>query len=166
MTLRAASFPLLALLLLAAGSAFARSSDRNQPMTVDSDRNDCVLTDDGQCKFSGNVVIGQGTLDIRASTATAHRRNGEINRIVLTGSPVTLKQQMEDGTPMTANAKQIDYDLVNETLTLIGDFHITSPSGSNTGQKLIYNLRTGAIQGGGDGSRVRTVIQPRNAQGK
>ena len=51
-------------------------------------------------------------------------------------------------------------------LTLIGDFNIHSPSGSNSGQKMVYNLRTGAIQGGGDGSRVRTVIQPRNAQGK
>ena len=85
---------------------------------------------------------------------------------MLTGSPVSLKQEMEDGTPMTATAKQIDYDLANETLTLIGDFNIHSPSGSNSGQKMVYNLRTGAIQGGGDGSRVRTVIQPRNAQGK
>ena len=166
MTPRAPSLSLLVLLLLVVAGAHARSSDRNKPTTVDADRNDCYLTDDGQCKFSGNVVITQGTLNIKAGTATAHRRNGEINRLVLTGSPVSLKQEMEDGTPMTATAKQIDYDMANETLTLIGDFNIHSPSGSNSGQKMVYNLRTGAIQGGGDGSRVRTVIQPRNAQGK
>ena len=55
--------------------AQARSTDRNQPMTLDADSYDCNLADEnGKCRFSGNVVIEQGTLHITADCAEIHRR--------------------------------------------------------------------------------------------
>ena len=50
-------------------------------------------------------------------------------------------------------------DLINEVVTFIGNYTIKSPRGSNSGQKLVYNLRTGNMESGGDGTRVKTVIQ-------
>ena len=148
--------------LLLPGLAEARSSDRNQPMTLDSASYDCNLADEnGKCRFSGNVVIEQGTLHITAETADVYRRNGEPSRVVLSGRQATLRQQMDDGTTMNARADTIDYTISNETILLTGNYQVESPRGTNSGQRMTYNLASGNMTSGGDGSRVRTVLQPR-----
>ena len=155
-----AKLGLIALLL--PGLALARSSDRNQPMTLDSSSSDCNLTDEnGKCRFSGSVVIEQGTLHITAETADVYRSNGQPSRVVLSGSQVKLRQQMDDGTTMNARADTIDYNITSDTIVLTGNYSVESPRGSNSGQRMTYNLATGNMNSGGDGSRVRTVLQPK-----
>ena len=47
--------------LLLPNLALARSTDRNQPMELDADSQDCNVADgNSKCVFSGNVVIRQG----------------------------------------------------------------------------------------------------------
>lgn len=148
--------------LLAPGLAWSKSSDRNQPMTIDSTTSDCNMVDDnGKCRFSGDVVIVQGTLEIHADTADVIQKNGETERVVLTGRQATLKQQMDDGTWMNASADNMDYNVNSEVIILTGNYKVDSERGSNAGQRMVYNTRSGAMQSGGDGSRVRTVIQPK-----
>jgi lipopolysaccharide export system protein LptA len=150
--------------LLAHGAAHAKTSDRDQPMELDADGQDCNVADaNSKCVFTGNVVIRQGTLDVRASRAEVVRVNGDVSQVVLTGSQATMKQQMDDGTMMNARADRIVYEPSKQILTLTGNFKIESPQGSNSGQKMVYNMGTGQMQSGGDGTRVRTVIQPRTA---
>jgi len=141
--------------------AMAKSSDRSKPMTIDAGGQTGSIEGSGTTVLSGGVVVVQGTLEVRSTRGEIVMRNNDISRVIFTGSPATLKQQMEDGTPMTAIAERIDYDMANEVVTFMGNYSITSPKGSNSGQKMVYNLRTGNMQGGGDGTRVRTVIQPR-----
>ena len=95
----------LGLGLAAAGDAGARSSDRNRTMELESNRSSCGVDDTGACEFTGNVQISQGTLRISAAKATLHRNDGDVSRVVLTGSPVILRQQMDDGTPMTSRER-------------------------------------------------------------
>lgn len=161
-----ASVLLLAVALAAAAvatPAWGKSTDRNQPMFLDSDRQEGSVDGNGVNVWTGNVVVRQGTLDIRAQRAELHQRDGDPVRAVFTGSQAQLKQEMDDGTPVEMAADRIDYDLVTETVTLTGNYTVKSPRGSSNGQRLVYNLRSGNIQSGGDGSRVRTVIQPRAA---
>ena len=162
------SRPVDAIILLAmlslAGSAFARTSDRNQPMDAESDQNSCILSDAGQCVMTGNVRITQGSLDITAAKAVIYRANGDISRAVLTGGPAVLKQQMDDGTPMTAHAANVDYNLQNEVVVFTGNVELQQPRGTMNGQRVVYNLKTGAIDSGGSGSgRVKMRIMPKNA---
>ena len=141
---------------------WAKASDRNQPMTIDSTGSDCNLVgENGKCRFTGNVVITQGTLEIHADAADIIQKNGETDRVVLTGKQATLKQQMDDNTWMNARADTLDYSIASETIILIGNYKVESERGSNSGQRMTYNTRTGAMQSGGDGTRVRTVIQPK-----
>ncbi|WP_066097287.1 lipopolysaccharide transport periplasmic protein LptA [Xanthomonas massiliensis] len=156
----------VALVLLAAlvlpGMALARSSDRDQPMTIDASRNDCSQNgDDAKCRFSGDVVIIQGTLEIHADTADVYQTNGEVDRVVLNGKQATLKQQMDDGTTMHAQADNMDYKVSADTVVLTGNYQVQSQRGTNAGQRMVYNTRTGDMSSGGDGTRVRTVIQPK-----
>ena len=90
------------------------------------------------------------------------RKNGEVSRAVFTGKQAQLKQVNDDGTPVTATADRLEYDVLNDVITLTGNYKVTSPKGSNSGQKMVYNTKTGSMQSGGDGTRVRTVIQPKN----
>lgn len=154
----------LAAFLLAgcAGQVLAKSSDRNQEMVIDSGSADGSFADNGSTILQGNVVIIQGTLDIRASRGEIFMKNGEVSRAVFTGKPAQLKQVNDDGTPVTATADKLEYDVLNEIITLTGNYKVTSPKGSNSGQRMVYNTRTGAMQSGGDGTRVRTVIKPKN----
>jgi lipopolysaccharide export system protein LptA len=154
---------LAAALFACAGTAHARTSDRNQPMDTESQQNSCTLGDAGQCVMTGNVQITQGSLHIDAAKAVIYRDGGDISRAVLTGGPVVLKQQMDDGTPMTAHASNVDYNLRTEIVVFTGNVQLDQPRGSMSGQRVVYNLKTGAIDSGGEGNgRVKMRILPKN----
>jgi lipopolysaccharide export system protein LptA len=169
---RPASLPLSLLLpvsgLLAvamAGSALARSSDRNQPMDIDAGRQEGTFDGDSVNILSGGVSIRQGTLDIRSARAEITLVGGDPTRALLTGSPVVLKQQMDDGTPMTARAGRVDYNLRTEVVVFTGNVQIQQPRGSMSGERVVYNLQTGRVESGGEGNgRVKMRIMPRNAR--
>ncbi len=154
----------LAAFLLAGctGQALAKSSDRNQEMIIDSGSTNGSFSDNGSTVLQGNVVITQGTLDIRATRGEIFMKDGEVSRAVFTGKQAQLKQVNDDGTPVTATADKLEYDVLNDVITLTGNYKVTSPKGSNSGQRMVYNTRTGSMQSGGDGTRVRTVIKPKN----
>jgi lipopolysaccharide export system protein LptA len=153
-------------LLLVTGLALAKSADRNQPMYLDSDQQSGVMDGNSTTVLSGNVSLKQGTLDIAAQRAELTQRNGDPSSAVFTGKPVKLKQQLDDGSWMDAVADRVEYDMASETITFIGNYTVKSPRGSNSGQRMVYNTKSGNMESGGDGTRVRTVIQPKSAQDK
>ena len=152
------------LLLLPVADVVAKSSDRNQAMTIDSGSQSGNMEGNGKTVLGGGVVVTQGTLEIRSAAAEIHMDDGEISRSVFTGKQVKMKQQMDDGTWMDAQADRVEYDMKTETITFIGNYTVKSDRGSNSGQRMVYNTKSGNMQSGGDGTRVRTVIQPKSAQ--
>lgn len=158
-----------ALLLIAfvAAPAEARRSDRNQNMDVDAGQVVYPTDASGPTRWTHGVTITQGTLIIRADQADLHQtRGGDIARIVLRGSPATLRQELDDGTPMNVRANQIDYNHQTEVAVFTGGVRVEQPRGSMSGERVTYNMASGQVQGGGEGSgRVRMTIQPRAQQG-
>ena len=157
---------LAALLACVPAAVWAKSSDRNQDMTIESDGQNGDLNDNGVNVWTGNVVLKQGTLNISAARAELRQRNGDPSLAILIGKQAKLRQQLDDGTWMDATADRMEYDLSTDVITFIGNYCVKSDKGSNCGQKMVYNTKTSSIQAGGDGSRVRTVIKPRSAQNK
>ena len=158
----------LSLMLLAAVLPFdasAKTTDRNQPMDVDAGHTDALLTDDGDTVLSGGVTITQGTLNVQSDKATIYRKSGEISQVVLTGAPATMKQVNDNGETMTAHAARITYTLSNELIVLTGAVVIQQPRGTLRGENIKYDLKTGRLDGGGDGSRVKMRIMPKTAGG-
>jgi lipopolysaccharide export system protein LptA len=164
MPARRVRFPFVALFAAAAFiavPALARESDRNQPMDIESDHQEGTLDGNSVNTLSGNVVIRQGTLDIRATKADIHQNGGEVVRAVLTGNQASLKQQMDDGSPMTAKADRIDYNMSTDVVVLTGNYTVTTPRGSTSGQRLTYDLKSGRLESGGQtGERIKMTIQP------
>jgi len=156
---------LLAVMLgaLCAGTAAARSSDRQQAMDIEAGHQTGTLDDSQPTVLSGGVKIVQGTLKIDADRAVITLRDGEPVRSVLTGSQAVLRQQMDNGTPMTAKANQIDYDMVADVIVLTGNYTVTTQRGSTSGQRLTYNLKNGQVDsGGGADGRVKVRILPKS----
>ena len=123
-------------------------------------------SDTGQCVLTGNVHITQGTLDIQAGRAVVHRANGDIRRVQFAGSPVQLTQELDDGTTMNARAQNVDYDMATETVVFTGDALIDQPGRGNiSGGRIVYNMKSGQVQGSGEGDkgRVQDAVRAQGA---
>ena len=160
----AAKVLLAAFLTTIVAGAWAKSSDRNQDMTIDSGHQSGSFQGDGKTVLTGGVSVTQGTLQINSSAADIYVANGEITRAIFTGKQVKMKQQMDDGSWMDASADRVEYDMKSEIITFIGNYTVTSARGSNRGQKMVYDTKSGNIESGGDGSRVTTVIKAKSPQ--
>ncbi|MCE7031858.1 lipopolysaccharide transport periplasmic protein LptA [Lysobacter sp. GX 14042] len=154
---------LAALLLAASPAAPARQSDRNQPMDIDAGKAETALDDSAPTLLSGGVTIIQGTLHAQADQAQITVRGGEPSRVVLTGGPATLRQQMDDGTPMNAVAGRMDYDVTREVMVFTGNVRIEQPRGVLSGERVVYDMVSGQVTSGGtDAGRVKMRIMPRS----
>lgn len=154
---------LLLLSLLAAAPVLAKSTDRNQPMDINADSSDSLMQDNGVSVLEGSVKIRQGTLEVDADRAEVHRRNGEIDRIVLIGAPARLRQVSDSGEPMDARATRVVYTPPTENMVLTGNVEIRQPRGVLRGETVKYDINTGRLNGGGDGQRVSMRILPKTA---
>jgi len=162
MRLLAVSLTLFAASLSLSPMALGKSSDRNQPMDVQADSTNAVMEDNSDSTLNGNVVITQGTLEIKSDRAIIHRRDGDIDKVTLTGGPVVMKQVNDSGEPMNARASTIVYTLSSDLILLSGNVVIEQPRGSMRGENVKYDLKTGRLDGGGDGNRVSMRIMPKN----
>ncbi len=155
----------LALALLAAGTAVARTSDRNQPMDIEAARSDCGLGENATCTFSGQATITQGSLRIAAEKAVVTQVAGKPSRAQFSGG-VQLQQDMDDGDHIDARSNSVDYDMRNEVIVFTGNVSIAQRRGSLSGERVVYNLKTGQLESGGGtgGGRVKMRILPKQAQ--
>ncbi len=171
--------PLLAVLLLSTGSAaaWAEKADRGRPMTLESDQPCTVSLLKQTSMCSGNVVISQGTLQIRADRLELRETPEGYQMAIATGSaakPATYRQK-RDGSDETVEgqAQRIDYDSRAGTLRFEGAAVVRRLRGSTVadeiqGQQIVwdstaesFNVRGGAATASNPGGRVRAVITPR-----
>lgn len=146
------------------GAADARSSDRNQPMDIGADHGTLIVGNNGQSVLTGNVTIAQGSLNVVAAKAVIDQVGGELSRAQMSGG-VTLKQVLDDGSPISVTSANVDYNLKTEVVVFTGNVVITQPRGTLNGQRVVYNMKTGQVESGGAGSgRVKMRILPKNAQ--
>ena len=163
MSLRPVSLLLLLAAFAASGQAAARSTDRNKPMDLEAGHQTGTLQGDSVSVLSNGVHITQGTLEVKSDRATIQRKGGDIAQVVLTGAPATLNQVNDNGEPMHAIASRIVYDTSSDVVVLTGGVVIEQTRGTLRGEHVKYDLKTGRLDGGGDGSRVKMRILPKNA---
>ncbi|MGV8921787.1 MAG: lipopolysaccharide transport periplasmic protein LptA [Thermomonas sp.] len=168
MSLRPFKFPALLLTVLAASfaaTADARTSDRNQPMDIEAAHQVCGFGANDTCTMTGNVTISQGSLNIVAAKAVIEQNGGDPSRALLSGG-VTLRQTMDDGNQINAKSSNVDYNLKSEVVVFTGNVVITQQRGTLNGQRVVYSMKTGQVESGGDGNgRVKMRILPKSAQG-
>jgi len=153
-------------LLLAAAPAFGLESDREQPLDVDADSSDGTLGD-GVATLRGNIEIRQGTLLIRADIASVQKSEGRVQLIELSGTPVTLQQEIEEQGLVTAEARTMAYEVATGIVTLTGAADVVHPQYHISGEVLVYDMNQQHFRGSGDeeSGRIRIRLDPEVIEG-
>lgn len=153
---------------LCAPLAWALPDDREQPIYVQSDR---AERDErkGITVYTGEVEIDQGSLHISADRVTIRDADEQVSRIEAAGEPAKMRQKpAPDREPVYARARTIEYDVVQEVLTLVEDASVTQEGTTVTGDRIVYYVREQRVKATGGGAtpgqeRVKVVIPPRRA---
>jgi lipopolysaccharide export system protein LptA len=151
---------------LAAGSAWALKSDKNQPINIQADHADFRgdnKTNNGTGVYTGHVVITQGSMTLASDKAVLHLVNGELQSADATGKPAAFDQQPDNGEHVHSVAQEIIYDAVKNQVDLIGDAHLTQGTRVMSADRIHYDTQTSHVDAKGavDGDRVHLVIPPK-----
>jgi lipopolysaccharide export system protein LptA len=150
--------------LLALSPAFAKQSDRDQPMQVDAKHFDGFQKPNTVSTLTGSVVIRQGSLKATGAEAKVHfDGESQIDRVVITGNPAHLEQLDDNGNLMQGEAATIDYHAAKDYAVLSGNAVVKQKGrGEARGDTLTYNTQTSQMTGesNGDGM-VHMTFQPK-----
>ncbi|SDJ65662.1 lipopolysaccharide transport periplasmic protein LptA [Microbulbifer yueqingensis] len=157
-------------LVLAVAHAAALPSDREQPVKVNAQK---LEANRGKnlSVYSGNVVITQGSLQIRADRVEVHGNpEGEIRRVIAIGNPAHFQQQMQQSQNLVkARAKRIEFKVNSDELQLTGEAYVDRDGNTLSAEKIDYDLNSEKMQAqgqAGDG-RVEMIWKPeRKPQGQ
>lgn len=163
-------------ILLLSGSFYAHAleSDRKQPIAIEADEGS--LDQKNQITvFSGNVMIKQGTLNIRANAVRVAQDKSGNQTMQAEGSPVKFGQQLDNNKGyVEGQGNYVEYVSATGLVKLVGNARVQRGGDIAQGEAITYNTRTevytvlgskaaGAPQGK---RRVSVIIQPTTANKK
>ena len=159
-------------LLAVSLQAHALESDRKQPIEIEADQGELDQKNQSTT-FSGNVVIKQGTLNIRAASVNVVRSADGQQTMKASGSPVRFGQTLDGGKgTVNGEASQVEYSSASNVVKLSGNAKVTRGGDKAEGAVITYNTRTevytvsgSKAAGGKPGKRVNIVIQPSSTTG-
>lgn len=163
---------LLTLLLVTSGAAWAEKADRDKPIELEAD----ALTSNDAKKtstYTGNVVLTQGTLVIRADKLVVREDEAGFQHSSALGNPTTFKQKREGTNEfIEGSAQRIEYDGHMDKVQLYTKAWVKRGEDIVRGDYIMYDTNAEyaeVIGGGGQAGtpenpkgRVRAVIQPKN----
>jgi lipopolysaccharide export system protein LptA len=168
---------LLALLTLGPAPVWADKSDRSKPMTLESDQPCTVSLIKQTSVCSGNVVISQGTLQIRAERLELRETPQGYQIALALGSaakPASYRQKRDSVDEFVeGQAQRIDYDSKAGTLRFEGAAVVRRLRGSTVADEIqgavivwdsvaeSFNVQGGVKTDSNPSGRVRAVITPR-----
>lgn len=160
----------LAMALLA-GPVLAEKTDREKPVNVEADR---MLVDDAKKEsvFEGNVVVTQGTLQLRGDRVIVRQDGEGFSYGIAYGKPATFRQKREGYDEFIDGfADRLEYDGRKDQLQMFSAAKLTKGTDEVQGDYISYNAKTEFFQVLGRGkvadspsdpsARVRAVIQPK-----
>jgi lipopolysaccharide export system protein LptA len=167
-----------AALLWAAGSpAQAEKADRTKPMVVEADRDGVLDLQRQVLVYTGNVVISQGSMVLRADRVemrTLPDGYRAASALGAAGKPAAWRQK-RDGVDETVEgtADRIEFDGRADTLRFLGNGAVRrlrsgSVADEITGERIlwdnaaeVFRVEGGAVSPTNPGGRVRAVLSPR-----
>jgi lipopolysaccharide export system protein LptA len=163
---------------LGPGSAQADKGDRAKPMTLESDK-PCTVDLARQVSIcSGNVVIAQGTLQIRAERVELRETAEGYRQALAIGSaaaPASYRQRREGSDEFVeGRADRVEYDARSDTLRFIGNAMVKRLRGANAADEIsgslivwdntaeLFTVQGGGATPGNPSGRVRAILTPRD----
>lgn len=153
----------LTLLLSPQFDAQALPDDREQPISISADsasRDELA----GETQYEGNVVLIQGSLEIKADTITIYHQSESADLIVAKGKPATMKQTPKlNEAPLNASANKIEYIRSEDRVKLTDSARVEQDGAIVTGDLINYLVVEQKLNAGSlteDSGRVEVTIPP------
>jgi lipopolysaccharide export system protein LptA len=166
------SYVFLGLTLLSFSSySLAESADRDKPIDLEADS---VKVDDAKqiSTYSGNVILTQGTLIIRADKLIVREDSAGFQHSTSLGNPTTFKQKREGKNEyMEGSAQRIEYDGRMDKVQLFTKAWVKRGEDIVHGDYISYDANseyaeviggTKSTDGTTSSGRVHAIIQPKN----
>ncbi|WP_392561394.1 lipopolysaccharide transport periplasmic protein LptA [Orbus sturtevantii] len=135
----------------------------NKPIAIDAD-NQQINLQKNTITFTGNVVITQDDLKIKANTVIITDMQSKDNQIITAyGTPVYFEQtyQNDDKQTITGHANQLIYQVKQNSVTLLDKAELLQQDNRITSDKIVYDVEQQKIEAQpGNGNRVKTIIIP------
>lgn len=157
------------ILSLSAALVYAEQADRSLPINLEADQ---VILDDIKkiSTFSGNVILSQGTMLMRADKVVVTLDKDGFSKGILYGNPASYRQKREGMDEyIEASAERVEYDARAETLNFYGQAKIKRSLDFIEGEHISYQAKTEIFQvdgraekSGVPAKRVRAVLQPQS----
>ncbi|EGQ7963946.1 TPA: lipopolysaccharide transport periplasmic protein LptA [Vibrio vulnificus] len=149
-------------LILAASNAYALKSDTQQPVYIDSKSQQLDMRSN-RVTFDGDVSLKQGSIVIHADKVVVTRdpESNTIKKIEAFGQPATFSQLMDDGKTLSGSAKQLDYSIDNDQLTMKDQAELAQDNNVIKGSSIVYQIALQKLMADSSkNERVTTVLQP------
>lgn len=157
----APAFPVFVLAMLLAGPAGALSTDKDQPVLVDSDNMELDFNT-GVRKYLGNVVARQGSLVIRGDTLVMkYDAKGELETATVYGKPATFRQR-PDGQPEDVHGKapRMIYNEKAANLHMYEGATLNQGPNVMKSREMRYDINTSKLVGTGAPPADRSSKEP------
>lgn len=153
------------------GIALSEESDRDQPIELEADT---VTVNDAKkiSIYTGNVILNQGTLQIKADKMIVREDQDGFQHSTCTGNPTTFKQKRTGKDEwMQGSGQRIEYNARMDKVQLYTNAWVKRGEDIVTGDYISYDANaeyaeviggTKANPNGTAGSRVKATIQPKN----
>ncbi|MBK7062939.1 MAG: lipopolysaccharide transport periplasmic protein LptA [Rubrivivax sp.] len=164
------------LLVVVAAPAAAEKADRGKPMEILADKSGSADLKNQVSRFSGNVVITQGTMVITADRVEVRQTPDGYHTGTawgLPGVPVTYRQKRDNVDEYVEGAAdRVEFDGKTEVLRFIGNSVVRRLRGKEvideiTGALIVWNhaseqfsVQGAAPVGSGPAGRARAVFTP------
>jgi lipopolysaccharide export system protein LptA len=155
-----------------AAPAFAEAADREKPINFSGDSGDANMQARGGT-LTGNVIITQGTLEIRADRIVFKQNADNSLSATAFGNPVAIRQK-RDGVDeyYEGYAQRVEYDGAKELVELFDRALLKRGQDEIRSNYVSYNAGTEVFKAEGregtvpdptgPGARVRGMFQPRS----
>ena len=157
--------------------AAAEKADRSKPVVVEADQGGSIDLQRQVLVYTGNVVVVQGTMQLRAERIEM-RQTPEGHRLAValgqTGKPATWRQKRDGFDEIVeGSADRIEFDGKADTLRLLGKGVVRRLRGAVVADEIsgnnilwdngaeLFKVEGGTSTPSNPGGRVRAVLSPR-----
>lgn len=178
MTIRLPLLLMLAAVAAASGAVRAEKADRSKPFVIESDRGSTLDLQRQVTVLSGNAVISQGTMVLRAErielreTPDGYRAASAIGA---PGKPASWRQKRDGPGDETVEgtADRIEFDGRADTLRLVGNGQVRRLRAGQLADEItgasivwdnvaeVFRVEGGAVTPANPTGRVRLTLSPR-----
>jgi lipopolysaccharide export system protein LptA len=146
-------------------SAYAAKKDLTQEITVDSKKTSADLKNK-IASYLGSVKIRQGSILITADLVQVFSDKDKVKKeksdtYLAKGKPAIFQQELEDGSLISLQADEIEYQPSLNIITVAGNAIVKQAGSEVSGSKITYNTLSEKLEAESNNNEtVTTVLQP------